>query len=622
MIPPKTALLLLLVFGTAGVAAGAETWQTLTPPPDNRKILRNGPQGIAYEIEELLPADHLPEWVERACSVIYWRLDWAEVCDADGRPRFAELDREIFEGYRKRGFKLAFRIMATNQSTSARDVVPRAVIERFGIPTIERPTRHGAGQRAVIWWSPQFIAAHEELIAAFGRWFDGQPWAAQAELGSIGEWGEMHLGGWGATTLAAHGWDNTTFYRTVTACMDQFERHLPRTPRAFCWAPIFHAEPDPDFAHLLQRALRRGWWLRSDGLDNDGPAPFVLLAHAPHARQLALIGEGSARGAETADDLARWFQHNVGGGVSLLNPMGTKRLCARYPEVAEHYATRLGPRLAVARADVQLAAPRHGRPPRLLLQLVFRQDGNAPLFQADSLRIRLRSEAGILLTHAFLPEHPLAALAPGESCRTRLVLELRHRQPADAPLELQLQLLDQARHPLELPHPGQTADGWLPLGLIDARLVDASSAIRLLYSADRDGVQSPAGLAVEATPDGVHFASTGPVTESVLIASSAPLPVRPDALYLAHARYRATALGPAHAAFFHWLDFRGEDDHLTTFLSSPAYDGAGSWQSGTITHRPRPNDRTLRALFLGKNVRAIDADAAGWIIEEILFPSP
>jgi len=59
----------------AAPSATAASWQTFTPAADSTKILRNHIQGLAYEIEELLPASPLPAWVRESCSTIYWRPD-------------------------------------------------------------------------------------------------------------------------------------------------------------------------------------------------------------------------------------------------------------------------------------------------------------------------------------------------------------------------------------------------------------------------------------------------------------------------------------------------------------------------------------------------------------------
>lgn len=603
----------------AATSATTSGWQAFTPAADSTKILRNHIQGLAYEIEELLPASHLPSWVRESCSTIYWRLDWAEVTDADGRPKFAQLDREIFAGYRALGFKLAFRIMVNNQSTDARYVTPRAVIERYRIPTVVLPSRRAGEQVCTVFWSPEFLAAHEELMREFGAWFDGQPWAAQAELGTIGEWGEMHLGRWGAASLAAHGWGPTTFFRTVTAFMEQMERHLPRTTKAFCWAPIFNIDPDPAYAHLLRHALERGWWLRSDGLDAGGPPPMVRLAYNLHRARLGLIGEGSLRQGATADDLAAWFQRNVDGGVAQLNPMGTKRLCARHPEVARKYAAQLGPRLTIARTLARLAAPLHGRPPRLLLDVTMRQAGNVPHFRPALLRVQLRTGESGWFERELIPAQPFAALLPGQASHERVVCELPGAPPAGAPLTLHLALVDPAHGPLDLPHSAQAPDGWLPVGELSPTLTAAADCVKLAFDFQRDRVEPAEGVTLAKTDLGVRFHGDKRGL-AYFVRAAAPLPTRPVALYLVHSRYRATSIAPVHGSLLSWLDGRGANGELTTFVALPAYDGRGAWQEGTITHRPRANDRTLRVLFLGKGADKAEVEIAQWCVEEISFP--
>jgi len=214
----------------------------------------------------------------------------------------------------------------------------------------------------------------------------------------------------------------------------------------------------------------------------------------------------------------------------------------------------------------------------------------------------------------------VAAIAPGETAASRLVLDLPESFPSADPVPLAIALIGLDERRLELPHPGQTPEGWLPPGNLESTPTDASDAIRLLFDASRDPIAVAATLETDRDADGLHLSGTVQRDEPVFVASRDIFAARPDALYLASARYRASHIETVHGAFYHWLNGRGESDALTTFVAGPAYDGDGSWQGSVITHRPRPMDRRFQPMFLTKSMQAIDADIAEWILEKILFP--
>jgi hypothetical protein len=613
------ALVLLLAH------ASPAQWQTHALTVDSQKLLRNRDHGIEYMIEDLIPVDRLPEWVAQSCSTIYFRLDWAELCDERGEPDFDKLDQDYFDGYRKAGFKLSFRVMLNNQSTTARFVVPEAVIRRFDIPTQTMMGRRGTEQEVVVFWSDACIEAYDQFMAAFGAWFDGKPWAGQVELGTIGEWGEMHLGGrWTHDLLERHGFGPETFYRTAARYMRIVERHCPRSTKAFCWAPIFNADPMPAYEHFLDNALRRGWWLRSDGLsDNDGAQPMVDRAYGRVRDHLALIGEGGPRQRDD-EGLRRFYQRNVDDGVAVINPLGSARvLSEEHPRIAREFASRFGARLAVESVATLVVPARDPMPSRLLLEVRLLQAGNVPSFRPVLIRASLAQGERVVHEQLVVPATPVFQIAPGGRSRELVVIPLSGIEPGTHDdVSIRLTLIDEEDdRPIDLPHPHQQPDGSIRINGVKLDPTTGQEVV-VRYLASRDGVEG--APAVNASIDGATVHLQGDRgNEAFFVQQPATTPIHQDTLYLCHGRFRIRSMTPDHGHVFHWLNVRTESDELSGFQAGPAYDGLtaagewGAWQSSTIVYRPQPGDATLRLMLLGKQVNVIDAQIDHWSIEEV-----
>ena len=241
----------------------------------------------------LQPVSDIPDWLLDICSIAYFRLDWASVVDETGKPDFERLDREFFDGYRKRGLRLAFRIMAANPHSRRTDVMPKILLDA-GIPTVVHKGVYGEAHRDPAFWNPLYLAEHEKMVRALGLYLDGKTWAGPVDLGGMGDWGEMHLSSWSPQELANQGWTPEVYVLAVRTLMRQMDRHLPNTTKAFCVAPILMPDPEPLFAQIVDQAARRGWWLRSDGCEAPAGAPSYVKPHlARWHDQVGFIAEAS-----------------------------------------------------------------------------------------------------------------------------------------------------------------------------------------------------------------------------------------------------------------------------------------------------------------------------------------
>src|ERR1043166_7868045 len=179
--------LLALVCVAGPVFAADPAWQVIRPAVSDR-MLKNPDCGLAI-MPGLTPVERLPAWILDVSSIAYFRLDWASVVDGKGEPQFAKLDRDVFKGYRDRGLRLGFRIMAANPHSALEYVTPKAVIDREHLPTVRHTSVYGKPAVDPVFWDERYLAAYNRMLAALGAYLDGQPWAGPVDLGGMGDWG-------------------------------------------------------------------------------------------------------------------------------------------------------------------------------------------------------------------------------------------------------------------------------------------------------------------------------------------------------------------------------------------------------------------------------------------------
>src|SRR5208337_1417130 len=143
-----------------------------------------------------------------------------------------------------------------------------------------------------VFWDPKYVSEHEKLIIALGKYSDSHPGTVDfVDLGGMGDWGEMHLSRWKTEELVSHGFSLKVYLQSVLSMMEQMDRYLPATRKAFCVAPIGMEGLEPVFSQLVERAVRHGWWLRTDGFSIEGPAPYVKPYFEKHWQRTGIILE-------------------------------------------------------------------------------------------------------------------------------------------------------------------------------------------------------------------------------------------------------------------------------------------------------------------------------------------
>ena len=124
-------------------------------------------------------------------SLVYANVTWRELEPEEGRFAFEEIEeKNHFARWRSEGKRLILRLVADLPSRSPHCDLPDWLAD--SVRGAAYDIEYGMG------WCPdytdeRFLSAHRAAVAALGERYDGDPFVAFVELGSLGHWGEWHV---------------------------------------------------------------------------------------------------------------------------------------------------------------------------------------------------------------------------------------------------------------------------------------------------------------------------------------------------------------------------------------------------------------------------------------------
>jgi hypothetical protein len=602
-------------------ATAATSWQTLQFPASQR-LLKNPDSGF-YFMPGLQEVSKIPDWLLDLSSMVYFRLNWSEVADSSGKPDFERLDRAYFDGYKKKGLRLAFRIMAANPHAEKQYVMPKVILDK-GIPTVEHQGVDGRTQVDPVFWNSSYLAEHEKLVQALGLYLDGKPWAGPVDLGGMGDWGEMHLSRWTGQELEANGWSPEIYVRAVFTLMDQMERHLPRTTKAFCVAPILMPDPEPMFAQIVDRAVRKSWWLRSDGCSSEGgPPPYVWPYIERWGNFVGLICEpsGGINRSYTGEKVPvkNYIEAVLKSRPSVVNLMGLwdlKDLSQADIQALREAAPKIGYRFSVESAvlpSTLQAVP--GHPAYLAGKISLANQGGAPYFGSALPVLEIRSKNQLLSRQTLMPQPPLSQIQPGSSRDIRFFAALTLSAEVKS-LDLSLALMDLKNGPLQLANANQSPQGLLLLGRVSVNVNAKAALPENLKPAPSQGIsltQTSEGWMLEGKNEG----SWG-------YAGLPSFKIKAKHAYVMRVRLRAWARVASPDPIHFKLGVNDAQGNWISNIGSGKYDfsKSGIWQDLSVSFQPQPPAATLQpAMEKGRTAASsLKAEIASWVLEEVPLP--
>lgn len=545
----------------------------VTPGQSDRPLVNPGMGIYLYGTLSLedMPAD---AWFRDIVSIGYFRDDWAVLePDAPGQYRFEEYFGPIFDLWVKRwGKRVAFRFMSENMHSHRSYVTPEWVFGQ-GVPGVHHKGLYTDDQVDPVFWDERYLAIQERFIADLGKYLDGRPGLEFIDIGSIGEWGEMHLARWTPDQLVETGYTEEKYIATYRRIIDAFARAFPHT-RVFLNVG--------DYDAINDYAAVRGLHFRQDGLTPSGPSADVgnrfyrsyarrgvICNYELHSGYYEMkqkgwgIKETFARGLE---DPISYLHINLMSYHDLLEPPAEVR------EAVTDAARRIGFRFALARlrynGTVHLDGQSSGR---LVLEQTWKNLGVAPCYDSYALRWSLVDAAGQAVAQCVtFPRRPTTLWWPGDE----VVLKNLATIPADIPpgsYRLRVEMLkpEQAGLAVQLALSGPDGAGRYDLGEVTVERGPRRS--EMVYEQDfqtgAGGWQGTRGITVRADVGGRDGGGCLLVTGREPGAAWNYAWVRLAAPVLPYSRYRLSC----------WMKVDSIEPGLAPYLKLGVSDAQGKW---------------------------------------------
>ena len=455
--------------------------QQVVPTPSSTPLVN---PGMGLYLYGTLNADDLPAdaWFAPLVQIGYFREDWSVLePDAQGKYRFDEYFGPIFDLWVKRWQRrVAFRFMSENMHSRRKYVTPQWVFDQ-GVPSVTLKGLYAKEQVDPVFWDDRYLAIQERFIADLGKYLDGRPGLEFIDIGSIGEWGEMHLARWTPEMLQQTGFTPTRYIAAYRRMIDAFARAFPHT-RVFLNVG--------DYEAINDYAAIKGLHFRQDGLTPSGPSADVgkrfYRSYAPrgvvcnyelHSGYDAMKNKGWG--------VRETFTKGLEDPISYLhiNLMSYRQL-AKAPEDVKQAVTdaarRVGFRFVLTKLRCNKTLRLSGETPaRLLLEHTWKNEGVAPCYASYALRWTLTDSLGRNVAEQLVfPARPTTAWGPGEEVTLNDVVTL----PANtAPGEYRLMVaMVEPENPslrVQLGIAGRDAEGRYDLCSLSAEKRTASAAV-------------------------------------------------------------------------------------------------------------------------------------------------
>jgi hypothetical protein len=499
-----TALLVLV--GVSALSAGELA--VVNPKPLDQPV-SNPHMGLYLQYPPAdLPEDH---WLLELADIAYRRVEWADVNPEPGVYAFDEVFGPLFDEWvAKRGRRVAFRVMCQSMHSSKEYVTPKWVFDA-GVPGVKHKALRGQIQTDPVFWHPLYLELQGEFVAALGKYLDGRPGLEFVDIGSIGEWGEMHLARWTPEQLAETGHSRTAY---VTAYRRMIDAHA----RAFPTTTVFLNVGGQSNQTINDYAAIRGIHFRQDGLKPGGASyncgEWLYKAYAPRGVLCNFEFHSGYRDMVRKNwDLTETIDAALGAPISYLNTnLGTfgKETPPIMQEQLRRAAMKVGYRLRPMEVQhtpqIFVSAERKGR---FLVRSTWRNEGVAAPTRSLAVRWTLLGQDGMVVSTALTyPEVPTTAWWPGTDYAVDEMLSIAPGLPVGT-YHLAATMVDpEADQTINLAIQGRQDDGSYVLTEVVAK-ARTTPAQSLLYTESfEEGpgqwAASAPGIEAEVVNDGAH----------------------------------------------------------------------------------------------------------------------
>jgi hypothetical protein len=388
--------------------------QLETVPALSDEVLLNPRMGLYLQYPPLTAkAD---DWFMKIAGVAYYRLDWSTLNPEEGVYKFDEFFAPIFDFWVKQHHKrVAFRVMCQSMHSRSKYVTPQWVFDK-GVPGVEHVGLYTPLQIDPVFWDKSYLDIHCEFIRKLGEYLDGREGLEFVDIGSIGEWGEMHLMRWTPQQLRETGFTHTRYVEAYRRVIDAFHDAFPKTA-------IFLNVGGQSNHTINDYAAIRGMHFRQDGLTPTGASYDVGgWLYGPYSRRGVMCNFEFHSGLEEMKrknwDLKQTLDKGLSAPISYLNTnLGNYyNLPQEARDLLTDAARRIGYRFVVTKVTTNPQVRVDGEhPARLLIGSTWRNDGVAPCYDSYAVRWTVLDQKGaVVAEETTYPPVPTTQWWPGE----------------------------------------------------------------------------------------------------------------------------------------------------------------------------------------------------------------
>jgi len=414
-------------------------------PTVSNDILSNARMGLYLQHP---PLDSKPdEWFMQVCDIASYRLCWADVNPEPGVHTFEQYFGPMLDFWvRQHGKRFAFRVMSESMHSPGQ-VTPQWVFDQ-GVPGVQHVALNGKTQTDPVFWDDRYLDAQCEFIRKLGEYFADKPGLEFVDIGSIGEWGEMHLMRWTSQQLEETGFTEAKYARAYRRIIDAYVKAFPS-------AQVFLNVGGQDHLSINDYAAIRGVHFRQDGLMPSGASyDCGEWLYKPYSRRGTVcmfeFHSGYEDMVKKGWDVKATLEKGLAAPISYLNTnlfggWSIRQAPQEVRDMLADTARRIGYRFvltSVSHPEKLKVVP--GRASRLPLEVTWRNDGVAPCYDSFTTRWCPVDAAGqTVAEEGVFPRAPPTSGVPGGAAPAAAAAAGDH--PLLAGFAAERQLLEQLR---------------------------------------------------------------------------------------------------------------------------------------------------------------------------------
>jgi len=377
-------------------------------------------------------------WFMKIADIAYFRPDWSQVKPEENGNRFDEYFGPLFDFWvNKMGKRVAFRIMSESMHSRTKYVTPEWVFAK-GVPSVKHKGIYDPEQIDPVFWDDRYLEIQKEFIQELGKYLDGKEGLEYIDIGSIGEWGEMHLGlhipgRWTPEQLEETGYTEEKYIKAYRYIIDAFAEAFPHTQ---VFLNIGDYDTINDYAAL------RGIHFRQDGLTPSGPSSNVGKRFIQPYSKRGIKGNYEFHSSynemkKKGWDLKTTINKGLEDPISYLNTnifgiQGLENASEDVKTLLAYAGQKIGFRFIIKKLKVQKEFHLDGEiPGRMMVEHTWKNIGVAPCYESYALIFSLVNDKGETITEQlFFPKKPTTQWNPNEEIIERTLIRI----PANASL--------------------------------------------------------------------------------------------------------------------------------------------------------------------------------------------